>query len=133
MERWIVLILYCLVACTVGCGRPSTSVSGRVTFLGEPLGSGFIIFYSAADKVHQAPIAADGTYTIPSIHPGKAAIAILVSSSPPESENGDGSGTGAVALAKPIAVPQKYRGIETSGLTYDVVEGPQNHDVDLRK
>ncbi|HEV3023142.1 MAG TPA: hypothetical protein VGX76_11775 [Pirellulales bacterium] len=56
-----------------GCGQPSASVSGEVTFDGEPIGKGHITFTPIAGQGGKdvgAPIV-DGRYTVADLPPGR--------------------------------------------------------------
>jgi hypothetical protein len=70
----------CLVllsaAALLGCGDDSSSISGKVTYKGEAVRGGSLIFAPAGDaknpgKPALAELNADGTYTAPAAVPGK--------------------------------------------------------------
>jgi hypothetical protein len=61
----------------VGCGESATTVSGKVTYNGEPVEMGTISFRPADGKgqVFAAQIT-DGSYTVPNGQPGSRVVAI---------------------------------------------------------
>lgn len=146
---WLVLLLLLAVG---GCGK-SGQISGKVKYKGKPLPSGRIVFFNSADRqVASASISSDGSYaaTVPS---GTLKLAVVTPSSsqtlrslpkakqknilegikkmkkgafnPLEGENQE------LVPAQVISVPTKYADPASSGLTIEVLGGPQSFDIDL--
>jgi hemoglobin len=91
--------------------QAAASVTGHVSFKGQPAGGAKIGFVSADGKTVSDTIGADGTYRL-SVAPGEYTITI--------------SGTPKLVL------PAAYAGANTSGLKYNVKEGNQAFDIDLK-
>jgi hypothetical protein len=121
-----------------GCGPAVGEVSGTVTYQGQPLGSGQIMFLG--DKgTAPASIAADGTYTAHKVPVGT--VQITVETIPPVSggQGGNVAGMGlntegatTAAPGKYVKIPDKYKNARTSNLTYEVKSGKQQHDIVLQ-
>ncbi len=105
-----------------GCGSrgvPVARVSGRVTFRGEPVALGEVIFLSDAGYGSSSPLNEDGTFTLVSEHGrgiplGEYAVAITPPD-PDEFPDPDGM--------KFRNIPEKYRHFGSSGLTAVVESG----------
>lgn len=125
-----------LCAAAAGCGSsgpPMASVSGKVTYKGQPVPKGLVAFYPTTPDGRNATgnIEADGSYTIQTETPGDGAIL----------------GDYRVAITarddvildyipkKPIPpkrlAPAKYESPETSGLTVKVESGSNTKDFEL--
>ena len=119
-----------------GCGSTG-HVTGKVTYQGQPLGSGIVAF-QWANATATSAIDADGNYTIPKAPLGPARI--TVETIPPPAGGGKGGpqqstlvvdGAPAPAPGKYVAIPARYKDPTQSGLTYTVVRGRQTHDIPL--
>ncbi len=137
---------------TAGCGKPG-QLTGKVSFKGKLLPSGRVVFFNASNRqVASATISAEGTYsaTVPS---GTLKIAVITP--PPETLKSmpkakqkqvleqvqkmkkgafnplEGEGAESIPQ-KVISVPPKYADPEGSGLTIEVLGGPQSFDIDLQ-
>jgi len=69
------LVVFGVTLALSGCGKSTGSVSGKVTYKGEPLPSGTVTFVTDAGVV-SSPIAVDGTYSIPKAPLGTVAITV---------------------------------------------------------
>jgi hypothetical protein len=120
-NRLIVLLLACsglLAGCDDTPPPPETVVTGRVSYQGKPVTGGTIIFQiEGKEHPHMGVIYEDGTYELTYIVPGNATIAI---------DTGTKKG-----LPTYVELPRKYTSPSRSGLSYQVVEGPQTHNIDL--
>jgi hypothetical protein len=131
-----------------GCGGSGT-VSGKVTYKGEPLGRGTVVFVSPGKATVTAPIAADGSYSIPKVPAGRVKIAVETKSAkgaeppqgmmpprganvPPEAKNSPLYGGQRPAGGKFVEIPKDYADPDKSNLTYTVTDGPQTHNIDLK-
>lgn len=138
-----------LLVAVAGCGPKTGTVSGKVTYKGEPLKGGNVIFASEKGQSLLAPIGEDGTYTIQNVPVGEAKIAVKTkhlgivaamakmkgAGGPPQDTSG---GVGAPKKLTPeeavrrfVAIPAQYEDTETSGLTFTVKGGSQSHDIPL--
>lgn len=116
----------------VGCGPSSASVSGTVSFQGQPLTSGFVMFQPAEGMLLQSPIAPDGTYRIDGVVPGGVAIAITGPAKPVAGPDGV-SADNPSSSGPQVFIPEKYGLLETAGLTYEVTgAGTQVYNIDLQ-
>ncbi len=93
------------------------SVSGKVTYKGQPLTAGVVILTGADGKTHSADLAADGTYSFKDVKVGEYKVAV-------DTDNPKNP-------AKAVKVPAKYQDSKTSGITVDVRKGEATHDIDL--
>ena len=94
------------------------SVTGKVIYKGKPVPDAIVTFLSEDGNIVAVPVGADGTYTVTKLKPGKHTLTV----DPPMQRPGG---------AKAVVIPKKYSGLRTSGLTYTVKEGKQNHDITL--
>jgi hypothetical protein len=78
-------VLVCGVVALVGCSRPTGTISGKVTYKGEPVKIGNISFVSTEGQTTvSAILAEDGTYTIPTISVGSCKVCVDTSSFNPK-------------------------------------------------
>jgi len=116
-----------LLLALAGCGKNAEygSVWGRVTFRGEPLSEGIVVFFEPELHVyHTAKIRPDGSFVAKMADgPGLIAGYYQVAVKPPVVE-GPGSGSlGPTTVRDHTNIPAKYRDPKTSGLTLSVQEG----------
>jgi hypothetical protein len=150
---WVVALGLVL---TVGCGRRAT-VEGKVSYEGKTLDSGEVMFYDAGGKLlGRSAIEKDGSYKL-TCPPGEAKIAIVTAQGggamggmgprmgPPKDMGGPPKDSKVPAGVDPknlsggfsssggpaVAVPPKYADPGTSGLSYTVTSGSQNHDINI--
>ena len=141
-----VCLLTCLAA--TGCGSQG-SVSGKVSYKGEALGGGTVVFTSEGRASDSSPIALDGTYHINKIPTGPVKVAVETKSArpiaadprrpnmptpPPDQMPAGGTsayGTPGAPTGKYVWIPDDYGDPAKSGLTYDVKPGSQTKDFDL--
>ncbi len=127
-------VLLLLGFCLVGCGGPKKvlgRVAGKVTFKGQPVTDGLIVFANREKGVFiLAEIGPDGSYNVETadgfgLPPGTYRVSIT----PPVSDAPVGE---MPKMPKPGAyddIPEKYRRAETSGLTLTVEETKEAEDV----
>jgi hypothetical protein len=121
MTRKLLTILIVGVALTLpGCGGTG-EVSGVVKLKGQPLPTGTITFFDEAGKTWSGTIN-EGAYTVKGIPTGTAKVVVIT----PQNIQMPG-----VAPVKTIPINPKYNDANSSGLTYDVRNGPQTKDWDL--
>jgi hypothetical protein len=131
MYRFLSLLTSCVIVLAAGCGSPTATVSGTISFDGNPLNSGFILFQASDGAVKTADIQPDGIYNVPELPPGPARIAINVPSPPPRGPDGVSADPPEAFDFEPVLIPPKYGDIETSGLTFEISHGGQVHDIAL--
>jgi len=133
-------LLLALVA--VGCAPPTASVSGTVTFKGQPLPSGTVLFHGADGRVEHSLIDGEGKYTVVNAPLGQVRITVQAhAAAPPGLPSKGGKPPAAPAeLAtsgketrdgKFVAIPPRYLDPDRSRLTCTVSAGPQTHTIEL--
>jgi hypothetical protein len=118
-----------VVVALAGCDAGRGDVSGIVTLNGAPLPGGMVTFVAANGQAETGRISADGTYSVPNFPAGPARITVITQPPVRLNENGPAIET----LGKYVAIPQRYRDPEQSGLTCDVKRGPQQCDLPLQQ
>ncbi len=114
----------------MGCGpaeKPTGSVSGKVTYNGEPLTKGSVLFVNEETGIGASgQLDTSGTYTIASIRTGEYQVAIQPPPAPSPDEMEEG------AQPEKLDIPEKYLSPQTSGLTATVTEGENTADFELQ-
>lgn len=129
------LALVPLIAClsTAGCGGgeelPAGSLSGTVTYKGEPVRDALILFYSReTGAAASAIVGNDGKYEVVSpVQTGTYAVSVV----PPPSEVDITIATDTPPPADHPQIPAKYRSHESSQLTVTITEGSNRFDAEL--
>lgn len=120
-----------------GCARkapPLARISGNVTFEGEPIAKGTVVFHNDERGIHMTAGVMEGKYEVitakgAGLPPGPYRIAIT----PPRIDHPVGP---ILAPPKPIAypdIPARYRDARTSGFTVDLQEGENQADFPMTK
>jgi hypothetical protein len=124
----VLLELVVCFCCCAGCGSPALptgSVSGKVTYNGQPLTAGVVTFINEKAGIGaSSEIDASGSYRVASIRTGEYNGAIHRQPPKPESPKQD-------AEARKLNIPDKYQAPQTSGLTATVKEGKNTADFRL--
>jgi len=139
-----------LALVTTGCGGGDANmpklgkVSGKVTYKGQPVTSGHIVFTPAAGKGGETgqtatgEINSDGTYSMTTFNTGDGAIlgqhVVTVTVREKGSEDmGKPDAQGRINYSLPKAVtPTKYSSVESSPLRCTVVESGTTFDIELK-
>lgn len=129
-----------------GCGKSHGTISGKVTYKGQPLKGGQVTFISDQGGGGQANISEeDGSYTMEKvpIGPGTFAVQPPMMGPPPMMP---GSAAPAKGMELPsdldpsvfhrgggrsLSLPDKYTDPQTSGLQFTVTGGAQQHNIEL--
>lgn len=125
--RFAVLLgLLTCMSLLVGCGAsapPTGSISGKVTYHGQPLTIGVVTFINEkAGSGASSELDASGSYRIAMIRTGTYNVAICRRPpAPGEKMIGDGR----------LSIPEKYQDHQTSGLTATVKESTNTADFGL--
>jgi len=135
----IPLLLVCLALGLTGCGGPdedlpqTVSVSGVVTFDGEKLTEGTVMFHPQGGKGHPATgeIGENGIYTLSTFEAEDGAVAgnhiVTVQIFP------KGANPGFEDQAPGyVPIPKKYTSPDTSDLLVSVNEGANNIPIELK-
>jgi hypothetical protein len=117
--------LSCLLV--LGCGgkEGTSTVSGKVTYQGQPVTDGLINFVTNGGRPLGGSIGADGTYST-QLPPGEYKVRI---DTPPEFPAGYKEGDPLPKLP-PRQVPEKYANFNSSGLTA-TVKGDGSQTIDF--
>jgi hypothetical protein len=108
------------------------TVAGKIMFSGKPLPGGTITFHPAKGKPIKVKIKADGSYEAKKVPVGKMRVTVeteslrLAGGKKPPAPPAPAPG------GKYIPIPQKYASPKTSGLTLEVKEGKQTHNIELQ-
>ena len=129
------LLAVILLAGCSASGPPRASVSGKVSYKGEPLPTGTVTFVSDdLTVVESAPISG-GEYTMARapVGPVKIGVQTPVAANNMQTKQKIEGKSAPAAAAKVVSVPDGFRMPETSGLTYTVTSEPnQTHDIPLK-
>ncbi len=153
--------LFALAALVLaGCGRPTGSVTGKVTYQGKPLKAGNVAFVTAdGGRSFASGLTPEGTYTVPDLLGGEYKVCVETNSFKPPAPTGSapvvpkGAKTGpppganipegytpsdpaAMAAAgmskKYVPIPPKYAEPGTTDLTYTFKGGSETFDIELK-
>jgi hypothetical protein len=100
------------------------TVTGTVTFKGQPLPSGKVSIMSEHGVVCSGNIGPNGRYTVYRVPSGPVKIAVATYPPPPP-------GPVPMTAAKYIAVPRRYRDFDQSALSRTVTYGGQAQNIEL--
>jgi hypothetical protein len=127
-----------LLAATAGCGPdyPETApVTGRVTWQGEPVVSGDVMFYPEEGRIARGAIQSDGSYTLTTFQSEDGALlgthqvaidASRVENPGPQAKSMMDEYNVRLPDEEPRItwlVPEQYSRPQSSGLTAEVTEG----------
>jgi hypothetical protein len=136
----------CFLLMMLGCAKPDplnrgATVKGIVKLDGVPLSGGVVVFDSTDGRFNpQSFIRLDGSYIIqePPLGPCKITVktSYLRGNAPPLSLKGKVPKAQFPNYIEEevgyfTAIPAKYEGADTSGLSIDIVKGDQTKDLDL--
>ena len=132
--RWrgaVALAISLLVLSGVGCGGKAT-VTGQVTYRGNPLPSGSVNFFDAHQNIVGTATIANGSYSIANVPPGSVKISVTTPLVPPtDRRHPPPKDMPGGQLAPSMPIPLKYGNPEQSGLAYEVQPGKQEHKIEL--
>jgi hypothetical protein len=139
-----------LLAAAAGCS--SGTVRGKVSYKGQALGGGTVVFTVARKGSVRSEIGEDGSYKVGKCPIGTAKISVETASLQPAPIRDPRAGPAAGMTPPPGAIPQgvdasfyqvgpkkgkfvpipdKYNDPDTSGLQYPVKGGSQEFNIDL--
>jgi hypothetical protein len=108
-------------------GKPAPdktgTVVGKVTYKGQPLAAGMVLFVPERDKSkgYSGAIQADGTYRVQKVPVGESRV--MIETDPPARPLKDSK--------KYIPAPPKYADLKATPLRLEVKPGEQEHDIKL--
>ena len=133
-----------------GCGENTATVTGRVTYDGQPVTSGSVVFYGDDGRVDSGLLDANGKYIVTRAPIGPVKVAVMASkevktsggkgatpAGPPLGKGKMKKASGVDAKPEPETVlkstiPERYSDPQKSGLVYTVGSGKQVIDIDLK-
>jgi hypothetical protein len=114
-----------VVAAAVGCGGDSTpEVSGKITFRGNPIPLGSVMFVGSDGNAIDAHLGDDGRYSIRPARVGPMKVVVTAGPTPPPK-------AGAKPGPAPAALPAKYGKRETTDLTVELKPGSNEFSYDI--
>jgi hypothetical protein len=117
-------------AALAGCNaNKRLTITGTVTYKGQPLPSGVVRFYSGADRMSMATVQPDGSFAVTDVPPG--AVKVTVEPDPQASKHRSMGGGANEPAPKPVPIPPKYADPTTSGLEYTISSGTNKLEVKL--
>jgi hypothetical protein len=140
-----------LLLAAAGCGTSGT-VTGKISYKGQTLGGGVVVFTVPGKGSVRSEIAEDGSYAIYKCPIGMATISVETESAqaagirdpraprgagmkPPSGAIPEGADAslyqGGQTKGKYVPIPKKYNDPEQSGLACAVHGGSQKYDIDL--
>lgn len=135
----------------VGCGgasatakRPMGTLKGKLTINGSPMPAktGLVFQHAATGSLYLAVTEADGSYKVekPQIDMPTGVYDVSVTPSSNRDETGQEAAEEALGdrpnpskTSPNIEVPQKYLNTHGSGLGFELQEGPNERNIDLKK
>jgi hypothetical protein len=145
-RMWAVLLLFPLGLMVAGCGRSSeATVTGKVTYKGQPLKGGSVSLISEAGGVVRSTIEEDGSYKITKAPVGPAKVTVDTKALRPVNQKavkGPYANANAPQEVLPksakggdasryVAIPARYADPEKSGLTVEVKSGKNEQNIEL--
>jgi len=134
----VILGLLVSVCWCVGCGSegpPVGSISGKVTYNGEPVTGGIVTLFNQQTGIGAGgELDASGTYHIELIQTGDYQVAIAPE--PPDLAAMEAIHLGkmpreTIVQPPPLNIPARYQNAEASGLTATAKEGTNTVDFSL--
>lgn len=115
-----------VIAALSGCADTVTkkvTIKGTIAYKGEPLSSGLLQLVGPEGAYSASPIRPDGTFMITDVVQGELKVGVQ------EMPRGSKS-TG--TKSAPVALPEKYRDPQTSGVTYTITSETRDLHIDLK-
>lgn len=132
MSRRLAAAGWVFVVLATGCDRGTGTLSGQVTYKGQPVTSGMVTVVDADGVPHGASIQPDGKYRVTDVPAGPVRVA--VTSPDPRIAAAEARGEGATpppATAAWRPIPERYADAATSGLTFTVKRGDNVFPIEL--
>ncbi len=134
-----VALLALLLAAISGCQDARGTVHGTVTFKGEAVPSGTVVFYGPGNQVVNAALLPDGTYEATEVPLGEVKVAVTTPP-PPDPKAAEKLKNNplvqmkriVIKQEKVVSVPRKYNLPGTSGISLTVTQGSQQFDITLK-
>jgi hypothetical protein len=135
VQGWgIVLLASLLLGLCIGCGptapkREYADVAGKVTYKGEPLKTGTVMFQPSSGEFAAGEIKSDGTYSLKGVVGQNDVMIVSREPTPP----GDLEENKKKKIPPPKSfIPESY-GTPATPLKFDVKAGQNKADFDLKE
>lgn len=122
----VVLTLLAVAGCAGGVKK--VTVRGTISYQGQPLHSGLLRLLGSDGSFSGGVIQPDGTFAVTDVVPGEVSVGVLET---PQS-SGSSSGEKSVPGPKPVALPEKFREPETSGVKYTITPQTTELAIELK-
>lgn len=120
-----------LVGCSGTPTKKMLTVTGTVSYKGQPLKSGIIKFLAADGSTSMAVVGSDGKFIMTEVVPGEQKVVYL--GGPTGSGSSDqGVAAGNAPTSKDVSVPARLADFQTSGVTVTVPEKGGEIAVELK-
>jgi len=136
--------LFLVLGCRRGNPNAPVSVTGKVSYKGQPVTAGTLVFHTDSNAAYPGTINSDGTYAAHQIPSGPMVVTIETESANPGRKMatyGGGKGKGmlgpmpegrtASSGGAYVKIPSKYADKKTSPLKVTLTDGKQTHDFEL--
>ncbi len=126
-----------LLATTLpGCLQSTGTVSGKVTFQGQPVAAGSVTFIHADGPTRSGSIQ-EGSYSVARIPPGACTILVVSLPSPRsmwnlEKQERVGGDRDSSRFRTPTPLPSRYSDPKESDIHYEVKVGRQTYHIELK-
>ena len=129
----LALMLVAMVGCG-SAGEPRGYVSGKVTYSGEPVSEGVVVFSSATGNfAAQGTLQNNGSYSVRSSDGGLPVGEYQVVVLPPTVQTPDTPDSpGGEAFLEVDNIPSRYRSASQSGLSLKVEAGNNTFDIAMQ-
>jgi hypothetical protein len=139
------LPLLTLILLAAGCSGSkatnSASISGKLSYKGDPIKAGVMQFHTQEQGVYAATINPDGTYTATQLPIGTVVVTVETESiNPNRKQTNYGRGKNQMKMSKAettpptleyLQIPPKYAQATTSGITIELKPGKNKQNLDL--
>jgi hypothetical protein len=135
-SAWTFFVCFGCVVALVGCGPKTGKVSGKITYNGEPLPNGVIVFAEESQLEEGEPyfghsdIGPKGSYSVRTLVGPNLIRLRSLDLTPEEKELVKEGGAPPEIMAKTL-IPRIYSDFKFSNLTFDVQEGTNTYDIEL--
>ena len=122
-----------LTCFALGCGSTdggAVVVTGKISYKGQPLNTGTVIFTGSGNKGGSSPIGSDGSFSVSDIAIGENIVVVRIPKpgpKPPPCVPLAGP-----EIANPVQIPINYSDAGKSGLKFTITPGKQAINIDLK-
>jgi hypothetical protein len=130
------LVAALLATALPGCSQSTGTVSGRVTFQGQPVAAGSVTLIHADGPTRSGSLH-EGSYSVAKIPTGACTILVVSLPSPrlrwnPEKKERMGGDGASSRFRTATPVPSRYSDPKESNIHYDVRAGRQTYNIELK-